>query len=106
MVIREHKICVALSESLYWKQAYFQVFDGTSIERTIAPPSDESESILNHSNIRSDIRKKLALWPLRSTKFLLPTSEALKWKHAYFQLFDGTSIERAMAPPSDGSGSI
>ena len=45
MVIKEHKICVALSESLYWKQAYFQVFDSTSIERTIAPPSDGPGSI-------------------------------------------------------------
>ena len=45
MVIKEHKICVALSESLYWKQAYFQVFDGTSIERAIAPPSDGPGSI-------------------------------------------------------------
>ena len=26
MVIKEHKICVALSESLYWKHANFQVF--------------------------------------------------------------------------------
>ena len=57
MVIKEHKICVALSESLYWKQAYFQVFDGTSIERAIAPPSDEPGSISNHTNIRSDIRQ-------------------------------------------------
>ena len=46
MVIKEHRICVALSESLYWKQAYFQVFDGTFIERTIAPPSDGPGSIL------------------------------------------------------------
>ena len=45
MVIKEHKIFVALSESLYWKQAFFQVFDGTSIERTIAPPSDGPGSI-------------------------------------------------------------
>ena len=57
MVIKEHKICVALSESLYWKQAYFQVFESTSIERNIAPSSDGSGSILNHSNIRSDIRQ-------------------------------------------------
>ena len=45
MVIKEHKIFVALSESLYWKQAYFQVFDGTSIERTIAPPCGGPGSI-------------------------------------------------------------
>ena len=45
MVIKEHKICVALSEALYWKHAYFQLFDGTSIERAIAPPSDGSGSI-------------------------------------------------------------
>ena len=45
MVIKEHKIYVALSESLYWKQAYFQVFDGSSIERAIAPPSDGPGSI-------------------------------------------------------------
>ena len=42
MVIKEHKICLALSESLYRKQAYFQVFDSTSIERALAPPSDGS----------------------------------------------------------------
>ena len=57
IVFKEHKISVALSESLYWKQAYFQFFDGTSIERAMAPPSDGSGSIKNHSNIRSDIRK-------------------------------------------------
>ena len=45
MVIKEHIIFVALSESLYWKHANFQVFDSTSIERTIAPPSDGSVSI-------------------------------------------------------------
>ena len=45
MVIKEHKIFVALSESLYWKHANFQVFDSTSIERTIAPPSDGLGSI-------------------------------------------------------------
>ena len=45
MVIKEHKICFALSQSLYWKQAYFQFFDGTSIERAMAPPSDGSELI-------------------------------------------------------------
>ena len=44
----------------------------------------------------------LALWPLRSTKFLLPSLRKL----AYFHVFDGTSIEKAMAQPSDGSGSI
>ena len=38
MAIKEHKIFVAPSESLYWKQAYFHVFDGTFIERAIAPP--------------------------------------------------------------------
>ena len=48
----------------------------------------------------------LSLWPLRSTKFFSPSSEALYWKHAYFHVFVGTSIERAIAPPSDGSGSI
>ena len=42
MVIKEHKIFVAPSESLYWKQAYFLVFEGTFIERAIAPPSDGS----------------------------------------------------------------
>ena len=57
MVIKEHKIFVAISESLYWKHANFQVFDSTSIEITIAPPSDGSESISNDSNIRSDIRQ-------------------------------------------------
>ena len=35
---------------------------------------------------------------------MLPSSEALKWKHAYFQLFNGTSIERAMAPLVMGQG--
>ena len=44
-VIKEHKIFVALSESLYWKHANFQLFDGTSIERAMAPPSDGSGSI-------------------------------------------------------------
>ena len=57
MVIKEHKICVALSESLYWKHAKFQVFDSAFVEKAIAPPSDGSGSILNHSNIRSDIRQ-------------------------------------------------
>ena len=57
MVIKEHKISVALPESLYWKHANFHVFDGTSIERAMAPPSDGSGSILNHPNIRSDIRQ-------------------------------------------------
>ena len=45
IVIKEHKIFVALSESLYWKQTYFHVFDSTSIERAIAPPCDRSGSI-------------------------------------------------------------
>ena len=57
MAIKEHKFCVALSEALEWKHGYFQVFDGTFIERALAPPSDGSGSILNHSNIRSDIRQ-------------------------------------------------
>ena len=57
IVIKEHKISVALSESLYWRQAYFKVFDGTSIERAMAPPSDGSGLIEKHSNIRSDIRQ-------------------------------------------------
>ena len=33
MANKEHKIFVAPYESLYWKQAYFKVFDGTSIEK-------------------------------------------------------------------------
>ena len=37
MVIKEHNIFVAPSESLYWKQAYFKVFDSTCIETAIAP---------------------------------------------------------------------
>ena len=45
MVIKEHKIFVALSESLYWKHANFQVFDSAFIQRTIAPPSDGPGSI-------------------------------------------------------------
>ena len=45
MVIKKHKICVAPSEALYWKQACFKVFDSTAIERAIAPPSDGSISI-------------------------------------------------------------
>ena len=45
MVIKEHEIFVALSQSLYRKQASFQVFDSTSIERIIAPPSDGPGSI-------------------------------------------------------------
>ena len=45
MVIKEHKIFVALSESLYWKQANFQVFYGASTETEIAPPSDGPGSI-------------------------------------------------------------
>ena len=57
MAIKEHKIFVAPSESLYWKQAYFHVFDDTFIERAIAPPSDGRGLILNYSNIRSDIRQ-------------------------------------------------
>ena len=57
MAIKEHKICVAFSEALYGKHGYFHVFDGTFIERALAPPSDGSGSILNHSNIRSEIRQ-------------------------------------------------
>ena len=45
MVIKEHKIFVAISESLYWKHANFQVFDSAFVERAIAPPSDGSGSI-------------------------------------------------------------
>ena len=45
MAIKEHKIIVALSESLYWKQAYFHVFDSTFIETAMPPPSDGSGSI-------------------------------------------------------------
>ena len=45
MAIKEHKIFVAPSESLYWKQAYFHVFDDTFIERAIEPPSDGTGSI-------------------------------------------------------------
>ena len=45
MIIKEHKIFVALSESLYWKQAYYKVFNSASIERAIEPPSDGSGSI-------------------------------------------------------------
>ena len=48
----------------------------------------------------------LLLWSLRSTKFFIALSESLYWKQAYFQVFDGTSIERTIVPPSDGSGSI
>ena len=45
IVIKEHKIYLALSESLYWRQAYFKFFDGHSIKRAIAPPSEGSGSI-------------------------------------------------------------
>ena len=45
IVFKEQKISVALSESLYWRQAYFKVIDGHSIERAIAAPSDGSGSI-------------------------------------------------------------
>ena len=45
IVIKKHKIFVALSESLYWKQTYFHVFGGTSMERAIAPHSDGTGSI-------------------------------------------------------------
>ena len=45
MAIKEHKIIVALSESLYWKQAYFHVFVSAFIERAIAPPREGSGSI-------------------------------------------------------------
>ena len=45
MAIKEHKICVAPSESLYWKHANFQVFDSPFVERAIATPSDGSGSI-------------------------------------------------------------
>ena len=57
IVIKEHKIFVALSEALKWQHAYIHVFDGTFIERAITPPSDGSGSILNYSNIRSDVRQ-------------------------------------------------
>ena len=53
MLIKEHKIFIALSESLYWNQVDFHVFYGTFIEKA----SDGSGSILNHANIRSDIRQ-------------------------------------------------
>ena len=45
IVIKEHQIFVAPSGYLYWKQTYFQVFDGTSTEKDIEPPSDRSGSI-------------------------------------------------------------
>ena len=45
------------SEAFKWKHAYFHVFQGTFIERAVAPPSDGLGQILNHSNIRSDIRE-------------------------------------------------
>ena len=57
MDIKEHNIFVALFESLFWKQDHFKVFDGSSIERAIAPPSDGTGSIVNHLNIRPDIRQ-------------------------------------------------
>ena len=57
ILIKEHKIFIVLSESLYWNQAYFHVFDGTFIERAMAPLGDGSGSIINNLNIRSDIRQ-------------------------------------------------
>ena len=50
IVNKDHKIFVALSESLYWRQAYFKVFDGPSIERAI---------MMGQGNIRSDSRQHL-----------------------------------------------
>ena len=79
MVIKEHKIFVALSEALYWKHAYFQLFDSTSIERAIAPHSDGSGSILYHSNIRSDIRQHwhYGIMAIMEHKIFVALSEAL-----------------------------
>ena len=38
------QIFVVLSESFYWKQAYFKVFDSASIERAIPPPSENKHA--------------------------------------------------------------
>ena len=43
---------------------------------------------------------------IKEHKIFVAISEALQWKHAYFQFFDRTFIERAIVPPSDGSGPI
>ena len=43
---------------------------------------------------------------IKEQKIFVEPSEALYWKHAYFHVFESTSMERAIAPPSDGSGSI
>ena len=93
------------SEALYWNHAYSHFFEGTFIERAIAAPSDVSGSILNHSNIRTDI-SNTGIMVIKEHKIFVALPESLYWKQAYFQVFDSTSIERTIAPPSDGSGSI
>ena len=98
-IIKKQKNFAVVSEFFYWKQVYFQVFDGTSTKKEIAPTSDWSGSIEKHSKIRSDNRQHWHSGHLGAT-----ISESLYWKQAHFKVCDGTSVERAMAPPSDGSG--
>ena len=102
-IIKKQKNFDVVSEFFYWKQVYFQVFDGTSTKKEIAPTSDWSGSIQKHSKIRSDNRQRWHYGHLGATIFVA-FSESLYWKQAYFKVFDGTSVERAMAAPSDGSG--
>ena len=45
IVFKEQKISVALSESLYWRQAYFKVIDGHSIERAIVMGQGQFKTI-------------------------------------------------------------
>ena len=63
---------------------------------------------VNFKPLKHKVRHQatLALWPLRSTQFLLPSQRPYSGNMLIFTFFDGTSRERALAPPSDGSGSI
>ena len=62
--------------------------------------------LVNFKPLKHKVRHQatLALWPLRSTKFLLPTSEALQWKHAYFQVFTLPLYKELLRPLVMGQG--
>ena len=105
MANKEHKIFAVLTISLQWKHAYFQVFDGTSTKKEMEMASSLVVGQGQFSSIqtRSDIRQHWQLWSLRSTEYLL-SSLCVDIGSKLFLGLVGTYTERAIAPPSDGSG--
>ena len=85
MVIKEHKIFVAFTMFLYWKQAYFQGFEGTYTERAIAPPNS-TPLVMGQRHIKSiqtlgQTSGNTVIMAIKEHKISVAISESLSQSH-------------------------